>query len=144
MASRSGSGQGSAPLAMKLSLSRMTGVMYWTAIRQASMDSSKASLGLLMATTGMGASPLRPKTLLRRSDCSTFVGIPVEGPARWTSTMTSGSSVEIARPMASPLRAIPGPEVPVMPRVPAKEAPIAEQMAAISSSDWIVTTPWFL
>ena len=118
--------------------------MYCTAIRQASIDSSKASLGLLMAMTGMGASPLRPKMLLRRSDCSTLVGMPVEGPARWTSTITSGSSVEIARPMASPLRAMPGPEVPVMPRLPAKEAPMAEQMAAISSSLWMVTTPWFL
>ena len=39
----------------------------------------------------------------------TLVGIPVEGPARWTSTTTSGSSVITARPRASDLSERPGP-----------------------------------
>ena len=78
----------------------MTGVMYCTAMRQASMAHSKASEGVAQATTGIGASPLRPKIDCKRSVCSTLVGMPVDGPARWMSTMTSGSSTETARPMA--------------------------------------------
>src|SRR5204863_206333 len=35
--------------------------------------------------------------------------MPVEGPARWMLRITSGSSAVTARPMPSPLRAIPGP-----------------------------------
>ena len=46
-----------------------------------------------------------------------------------------------ARPMASVLSAMPGPEVVVMARQPAKDAPITEVMAAISSSAWKVITP---
>ena len=129
---------------MKLSLNRITGVMYWTAMRQASIAISKASAGREMAMTGIGVSPLRPRTHCRRSDCSTLVGMPVEGPARWMSTMTSGYSAETARPIASVLSASPGPEVEVTPSVPANEAPIATQIAAISSSAWTVTTSWCL
>ena len=36
---------------------------------------------------------------------------------------------------------MPGPEVVVTPRWPAKDAPIAEPTAAISSSAWNVVTP---
>jgi len=46
--------------------------------------------------------------------------------------------------MASDLRAMPGPEETVRPSAPPNEAPIAEQMAAISSSAWKVVTPKFL
>ncbi len=46
-----------------------------------------------------------------------------------------------AKPSASVLRAMPGPEVVVMARAPAYDAPIAEVMAAISSSAWKVITP---
>ncbi len=67
--------------------------------------------------------------------------MPVEGPARWALTMTSGSSVATARPSASVLSATPAPELEVTPKAPANEAPMAEQMAAISSSAWKVTTP---
>ena len=37
----------------------------------------------------------------------------------------------MARPKASPFRAIPGPELVVKLRAPAKEAPIEEEIAAI-------------
>ena len=46
-----------------------------------------------------------------------------------------------ASPKASPLRATPWPEVEVMAIEPPKAAPMAAQMAAISSSAWKVTTP---
>ena len=68
----------------------------------------------------------------------------VDGPPRWMSMMTSGSSVMTARPMASVLSAMPGPQVSVTARAPPKAAPIAAQMAAISSSAWNVVTPKFL
>ncbi len=55
--------------------------------------------------------------------------------------MTSGSSVPTARPNASLFSATPAPELDVTPKAPAKELPMAEQMAAISSSAWKVTTP---
>ncbi len=60
------------------------------------------------------------------------------------SQTTSGSSVITARFIASALSAMPGPEEAVTPRAPPKEAPIAAQMAAISSSAWKVVTPKFL
>ena len=55
--------------------------------------------------------------------------------------MTSGNSVMTARPIASDLRQMPGPLVPVTPRAPPKAAPMAMPMAAISSSAWRVATP---
>jgi hypothetical protein len=61
---------------------------------------------------------LRPNSACMRSACSVFVGRPVEGPPRWTSTITIGSSVAMASPMASVLSAMPGPEVVVMARAP--------------------------
>ena len=54
---------------------------------------------------------------------------------------SSGSSVITARPMASDLSAMPGPEVEVMPSLPENDAPIAAPMPAISSSAWNVVTP---
>jgi len=66
--------------------------------------------------------------------------MPVDGPARCTSMITSGSSAITARPMPSCLRAIPGPEVPVAPMAPPNEAPIAAVTAAISSSAWKAVT----
>ena len=45
-----------------------------------------------------------------------LVGIPVLGPARWTSITISGSSVITPRPIVSALRAMPGPDVVVTPR----------------------------
>ena len=47
----------------------------------------------------------------------------------------------MAKPMASPFKATPGPDEEVMPMPPAYEAPMAAQAAAISSSAWKVVTP---
>ena len=77
-----------------------------------------------------------------RSLCSVRVGRPVDGPPRCTSTITIGTSVIPARPIASTIRQNPPPEVGVIARAPAKEAPIAMQAAAISSSACLVTTPY--
>ena len=122
----------------------ITGVRYFSAIRAASNAVSKQLLGDWGATTGMGASPWRPYMASRRSDCSVFVGSPVDGPPRCTSTTSSGSSRLTARPMVSALRSIPGPLVAVTPRCPANAAPTATPMAPISSSAWSVRTPKFL
>ena len=67
--------------------------------------------------------------------------MPVDGPARWTLTITSGSSVITARPIASCLSATPGPDVPVSASAPPYAAPIAAPIAAISSSAWNAFTP---
>ena len=91
--------------------------------------------------TGTGDSALRPKSTMSRSACSGFVGIPVEGPARWMSRMTSGSSSVTARPIVSALRTTPGPLEVDTPSAPPKEAPSAAPTAAISSSAWKVRTP---
>src|SRR2546422_4299736 len=71
--------------------------MYFVAMRTASIATSKQSLAVAGAITASGASALRPCTAWNRSDCSALVGMPVEGPARWELTTTSGSSVAIAR-----------------------------------------------
>ncbi len=112
----------------------MTGVMYLVASRTASIATSKQSAGEFAEITASGASPWRPKSACSRSACSGFVGIPVDGPARWALITMSGSSVATASPNASPLSATPAPELEVTPSAPANEAPIAEQIAAISSS----------
>ena len=77
------------------------------------MAVSKQSAELDGAMIGIGLSPLRPKKHCSKSVCSVLVGNPVDGPPRWTLTMTSGSSSMIARPIASLFRHIPGPLVPV-------------------------------
>ena len=140
MESISGIRQASAPLPRYPSASTTTGVMNSVAIRNASSAMSKQSAGLAGASTHRGASPLRPQSAWFRSACSVLVGIPVLGPARWTLITTRGSSVITARPRASPFSAIPGPLVPVTAKAPAKAAPIADVMAAISSSAWKVRT----
>ena len=61
--------------------------------------------------TGSGDSPWRPYSACSRSDCSVLVGMPVDGPARWTSMITIGSSSITARPIVSVLRSRPGPRV---------------------------------
>ena len=78
-----------------------------------------------------------------RSLCSTLVGMPVEGPPRCTSTMISGISAITAQPMASPLRAMPGPEEPVTAQRPPQLAPMAIDTAAISSSACTNTPSYF-
>ena len=102
---------------------------------------SKQSPGVAGATIGSGDSPWRPCRAISRSDCSVFVGIPVLGPARWTSITIIGSSSAAARPIVSALRSIPGPLVAVTPSAPPNAAPSAMPAAAISSSAWTVRTP---
>ncbi len=105
------------------------------------MAMAKQSLGVWGATMGSGASPCRPYMAWSRSACSVFVGSPVDGPPRWTSTMTSGSSRLMARPIVSDLRSRPGPLVVVTPSAPPNAAPSAAPIPAISSSAWKVRTP---
>src|SRR6185503_6185349 len=112
----------------------MTGTMYLSAMRLASSATQKQSPGVEAASTGTGASELRPKMAWKRSACSVLVGSPVDGPQRWMSQMTMGSSAQMASPMASIFSAMPGPDVVVMASEPPQAAPIAEVMAAISSS----------
>ena len=114
---------------------------YLSAMRAASIAASKHCDGVDAATTGTGLSPFRPKSTISRSACSGFVGIPVDGPARWMSRITSGSSSAIARPTVSALRTTPGPADAVTPSAPPNAAPTAAPTAAISSSAWKVTTP---
>src|SRR6267378_4217722 len=104
----------------------MTGTMYLTAMRLASMATQKQSAGVEAASTGIGASELRPKSACKRSACSVLVGNPVDGPPRWMSQMTNGISTATASPIASVFRAIPGPEVVVIASAPAYAAPIDE------------------
>jgi len=80
----SGSIHGSAALVRYPSVSRKTGVMYLVASRTASIATSKPSEGVAAASTGSGASPFLPSTAWNKSDCSVFVGRPVDGPARGT------------------------------------------------------------
>ena len=119
----------------------MTGVRYFTAIRAASIAASKQCDGVFAAMIGSGASPCRPYMACSRSACSVFVGSPVDGPPRWTSTTRSGSSRLMARPIASDLRSRPGPLVVVTPSAPPNAAPSAAPTPAISSSAWNVRTP---
>ena len=107
--STSGISHGSEPFARYASESRKTGVRYLIAIRAASIAASKQPDGVEAATTGTGDSEFRPKRTMSRSACSGFVGMPVDGPARWTSTMTSGSSSVTASPTVSDLSTTPGP-----------------------------------
>ena len=79
-----------------------------------------------------------------RSAASVLVGRPVDGPPRWMSISRNGSSSETAREVASLFSATPGPDVVVMPRCPANDAPMASAAAAISSSACTVRTPKFL
>ena len=117
---------------------------YLIAIRAASSAASKHWPGVEAATTGTGDSELRPNMTISRSACSGFVGIPVEGPARWTSRITSGSSSVTASPIVSGFRTTPGPAEVETPSEPPKLAPSAAPTAAISSSAWNVRTPKFL
>ena len=114
---------------------------YLTAMRTASIAAWKHWDGVEAATTGTGLSELRPCRTISRSACSTFVGIPVDGPARWMSRIRSGSSSATARPTVSALSTMPGPAEAVTPRAPPNAAPSAAPIAAISSSAWNVTTP---
>ena len=115
--------------------------MYFTARSKASIIVWKQSPGVAGASTATGLSELRPNSASRRSACSALVGMPVDGPARWMSTTTRGSSHITARPIASCFSTKPGPLVVQIASCPAKAAPMAALAAAISSSAWKVFTP---
>ena len=117
---------------------------YLRAIRAASIAAWKHCDGVDAASTGTGLSELRPKSTIRRSACSGFVGIPVDGPARWMFSISSGSSSATPRPIVSAFRTTPGPADVVTPSAPPNAAPNAAPAAAISSSAWNVITPKFL
>ena len=112
----------------------MTGVMCSNAIFDATKAISKQLVGVEAARTTTGDSPFLPYKACSKSVCSDLVGSPVEGPPRCTSIITNGSSAITARPIASLFSASPGPEVDVAARLPAKLAPIAVHIPAISSS----------
>jgi hypothetical protein len=76
------------------------------------------------------------------SPCAAIVGWPVEGPPRWTFTITQGVSVIAAYPMFSIISEKPGPLVAVIALAPVHAAPITAAMLAISSSIWM-KTPFF-
>ncbi len=95
------------------------------------------------ASTGRTTSPCAEKQAWKRSDCSLFVGMPVDGPPRCTFTQTSGSSAIVARPSISVLSDMPGPEVAVIAFLPANDAPTTAPIPAISSSHWIIAPPYF-
>ena len=75
--------------------------------------------------------------------CSVLVGIPVDGPVRAHSTTTTGISSTPASPIASVIRACPGPDVAVIARTPANAAPSVIVIAASSSSACTTTPPNF-
>ena len=86
---------------------------YLIAMRVASIAAKKQSLGLRDATIGSGDSDARPNIAMSKSAASVFVGRPVDGPPRWMSMITSGSSMLTARPIVSDFSAMPGPLVVV-------------------------------
>ena len=94
----------------------------------------KASSTVAGASTALGNSPCAACMANSKSPCSVLVGKPMAGPARCPSTTTMGVSVIPARPSPSTMRQNPPPEVAVIERTPAKEAPITIFTAAISSS----------
>jgi hypothetical protein len=110
-------------------------------MRAASTAAWKQSDGVHAATTGTGASPLRPNITCSRSACSVLVGMPVDGPLRWMSITSNGSSSDTASPIVSAFSAIPGPLEVVTPSDPPNAAPSAAPTPAISSSAWKVRTP---
>ena len=87
-------------------------------MRTASRAVWKQSDGDRGASTATGDSPLRPYSTCSRSACSVLVGRPVDGPPRWTSMTSSGSSVITASPSASDFSEMPGPDVLVTPSAP--------------------------
>ncbi len=78
------------------SASRVTGVRNRWANRTAAMVSRYMSATLEAASTTAGWSPWVPQRACMTSPCDGAVGRPVDGPARITSTMSSGASTMMA------------------------------------------------
>ncbi len=96
--------------------------------------SQKQSSGSPAASTMRSKSPLPAKHTMLMSLCSGLVGIPVLGPERWVSTMTSGISALPAWPIPSAISAIPGLDEPTRARTPVSAAPSAMFTEESSSS----------
>jgi len=111
-----------------------TGIWYFCARSKALFVRRNACSGVPGAKITLGNSPWPAWRAKRRSPCSVRVGSPVAGPGLWARAITMGVSVMAARERPSTMRAKPPPDVPVIARIPAKEAPSAILMAAISSS----------
>jgi hypothetical protein len=73
-----------------------------------------------------------------------LVGIPVDGPARWMSRISSGSSSVIASPIVSCFRTIPGPAEVQTPSAPPNDAPERRADRRDLVLAWKVRTPKFL
>ena len=94
-----------------------------------------AVYGLRVPPSGLASTAEEAVALAER------VGNPVAGPGRWTSTITSGVSVTPNKEIVSAINARPPPEVAVIARAPAIDAPKARLIAAISSSACSATRP---
>ena len=68
--------------------------------------------------------------------------MPVDGPARIASTMTSGVSVTPETPNSSTLSESPGPLVPIMLTAPAALAPRAARIDSRSLEPWRARPPY--
>ena len=115
-----------------------------TAIRQASNATSKQSAGLRAASDRHRAFAVAAEQRLEQVG---LLGLGRQAGAGAAALHVDDQQRQFehhARPIASPLRAMPGPLEAVTPIAPPNAAPIAAQMAAISSSAWNVRTPKFL
>ena len=121
------------------SVNRKTTVWYLSAIFNALTVWLNASSAFLTLRTILGNSPCDALKIKLKSLCSVLVGSPVAGPGLWESTTTSGISAMPASPRDSTISEKPPPELPVIARAPAYDAPIAKFMALISSSAWSTT-----
>src|SRR5260370_32572515 len=97
-------------------------------MRQASIATQKQSAGVDAASTGIGASELRPNRACNKTASSVLVGRPVNEPPRWMPQITNGISTATARPTASVFHAMPSTDVLVIANHPPDAAPIADAM----------------
>ena len=114
----SGNFHGSEELTKKPSDSTTTGVMYLVASLTASIEIQKQSDADEGARTITCESDGLPNNANNKSPCSVLVGMPVEIPDLMKSKTIKGSSVITAKFKASVFKAMPGPELPVIPREP--------------------------
>src|ERR1700682_5893440 len=80
----------------------------------ASAANSKHSATLPGMRATFCVSPCDSRITSRMSPCAVRVGSPVDGPTRWMSQITPGSSAKYPRPANSPMSETPGPEVDVI------------------------------
>jgi hypothetical protein len=111
---------------------RLKALTVW--VKHSSIDDGQRAM--------VGWSPWVPHRACIMSAWAPLVGSPVEGPPRWTLTMTQGSSAMQPYPSSSIISENPGPEVAVMALAPAAAAPRTEAIPAISSSIWMNFPPY--